>query len=73
MDAMLLLQGDRLLQVYDGFRKVFDDEGRGLTLHEFVAIFSENVEKGIIDPLPLAKMLAELFRHIDINGDKVRK
>jgi hypothetical protein len=43
MDAMLLLEGEALKNVYAEFRRVYLEHDRGLTLLEFVRSFIDNV------------------------------
>lgn len=70
MDMMMLLEGDALTKVYADFKAVFDTEGRGLLLIEFVSSFLRNVDHPSLDKVQLVKSLVDLFKQIDVNGDK---
>lgn len=61
MDAMLLLEGESLTNVYAEFKRVFDERGEGLTLFEFVQSFLDNV-KTDIDKHALVRLLVDLFQ-----------
>lgn len=62
MDAMLLLEGDAMLRVYEDFKKVEDEEERGLTLDEFITTVFRNVDTTLHDKRALIIMLIDLFR-----------
>jgi uncharacterized membrane protein (DUF2068 family) len=72
MDAMVLLEGDAMVRVYHEFKRIFEEEDRGLSLLEFISAFINNVDFLHMEKKAIIKMLVDLFRHIDVNGDEVR-
>lgn len=68
---MVLLEGDAMRHVYEDFRRVYEEEARGLSLLEFISSFVQHVDTTHLDKTALIKMLVDLFRQIDVNGDQV--
>ncbi|KAJ0404067.1 hypothetical protein ATCC90586_008701 [Pythium insidiosum] len=65
LGIMLRLQVEDLAQLKLDFERV----GRGLTLHEFVAVMLDRVAWDEASVLPFIEDLVELFAQVDVNGD----
>ncbi|KAJ0401063.1 hypothetical protein P43SY_005083 [Pythium insidiosum] len=65
LGIMLRLQVEDLAQLKLDFERV----GRGLTLHEFVAVMLDRVAWDEDSVLPFIEDLVELFAQVDVNGD----
>ncbi|GLE09674.1 hypothetical protein PINS_up021445 [Pythium insidiosum] len=65
LGIMLRLQVEDLTQLKLDFERV----GRGLTLHEFVAVMLDRVAWDEASVVPFIEDLVELFAQVDVNGD----
>jgi len=69
---MGFLSGQRMVRLYRSFRRVFLDEGRGLTLREFAEAVASSLPLAAVQDLGqpgIVSEVSDLFSAIDINGD----
>lgn len=66
---MVLLEGSELRALYRAFGSKQRTLGRGLTLPEFLATFMEHADVQAGQGPAVTKLLVDLFRQIDVNGD----
>jgi hypothetical protein len=69
MDAMVLLEGGRLRELYRTFAAKQRTMGRGLTQGEFLDCFLRYAAVLPGQGVVVTKLLMDLFRQIDVNGD----